>query len=1040
MIRKIVFVLLTSSWAFNSVAQNNSYFQQEVNYKINVNLDDNKHQLSGNIEIEYINNAPNALTEIWMHLWGNAYKNQQTGFAKQQLVANKNKFFYAKEEDKGFYSRIDFLTNNAKTKWEWDKNNPDIAIIHLDKPLQSGEKLLISTPFDLKIPASFSRLGHVDQSYQITQWYPKPAVYDNRGWHAMPYLNQGEFYSEFGSYDVSITLPENYVVGASGVLQNPSEVLFLQSRIEKTKAILDTAKSVSKKQQLIPPSAAQTKTIRYIADNVHDFAWFADKRFYVTHDVAILGSGKKVDCYAMFTDFERNLWTKGAFYVKRSVEYYSKHVGEYPYPHATAVQSALSAGGGMEYPMITVIDKAGSAKSLDIVITHEVGHNWFYGILASNEREHPWMDEGMNSFYEEAYTKAYYPKLDEKKADKKKKKSFNLGITVDEGLEDLAYQWMARREMDQPSELHAAEYLGINYGLIVYKKTAKSLSLLEQYVGQDKFNKVMQSYFSLWKFKHPYPEDFKKIWKNEIKDRDLTWFFDKLINTTENTNASIRYNNAGTPNAASIPLMLKVKGTSVPIPVNGIKNEQVVETQLFTIPAGKNKMPINFPKGNYDKIVVDYYRILPSKYRSANLNEKGKLPSKYYQPKIKAYNLVENPDRPFSIGLLPAFSYNHYDKGQLGAVFYSPFIPRAANTYAYIMPLYSFAQKQWNGNLAVYHAKYFKKAKIHKLDGNLSARTYSFNNDYNYNANSRYFRYQAGSSIDFRKKSANDPRTHSIAARIVSVTEKEPIGINFIEKQYRDTSSNYAVGELKYTYKNEQFLKPANWTVTAQYGKGFAKIFSSFNQKFVLEHKNEALYVRAFAGTFISYDNPTINVSFRTSGRPSQFNTDYMYDQLLMARSSGAPRYYYPPVGDKLDLRNTVGGSFYSQQLFMQDGGLKTLGSGLISDKWMAGGGLAYDLPLSLPFRIRPYVDIALVPENNKINSNWSAGIGAILIPDIFEIYFPIPYRDTDGWRTLESKSIYYDKRTNYVQKITFVFNINKLNPYQALRNLKLNI
>lgn len=1019
-------------------AQKTTYFQQEVNYRINVVLDDKNHTLKGKIDIEYVNNSPDTLNEIHMHLWGNAYKNQQTAFAKQQIVNRKKKFLYAKEADLGFFSGLNFSAENRKVRLEISKKDADIAILHLEKPLLSGEMAHFSTPFELKIPASFSRLGHVGQSYQMTQWYPKPAVYDNKGWHAMPYLNQGEFYSEFGSFDVSITLPENYVVGATGVLQNESESAFLESKIKATKVALDTAKSQTNKQQVFPPSSEKTKTIRYLAQNVHDFAWFADKRFYVTKEVATLSDGSQVDCYAMFTDFQRDLWNKAASYVKRSVEYYSKRVGNYPYPHATAVQSALSAGGGMEYPMITVIDQVGDEKGLDIVITHEVGHNWFYGILATNEREHPWMDEGMNSFYEEAYNKEYYANSKDN-SEKKKKKGINIGITADSGLENLAFRWMAIQENDQPCELHSAEYLSLNYGLIVYKKTAKSMGLLEQYVGTEKFNQVMQKYFKLWKFKHPYPEDFRKLWESEVRDLNLSWFFDDLINSTNNSEVRIRPAGKVIQDTEGIPLTIHARGTNIPVPISGLKNKQIITTRMYNLPKGEKSMRILFPTGDYDKIVVDHEAFLPSKTRSAELDGKGNLPSGYYLPKVKAINLLENPNRPMTFGLLPAFSYNHYDKGQLGALIYTPLIPRVANFYTYLMPLYSFEQKQWNGTFGVNKAVYFKKGILHKVDAQAGFRTYSYNNDNHYEANSRYFRYQIGGSADFRKKYANDSKNHNIAFRLVSVTEKEPIGISFQEKRYRDTSSNYAVAELKYTFKNTLLLKPINWNVTAQYGSGFAKVFTTFNQKILLEHKNEAIHIRAFAGCFLSYDNPVPNVGFRSSGRPGPFNTDYMYDQQLVARSSGNPRYYYPPVGDKVDQRPSSGGSFFSQQLFIQDGGLKTLGSGLLSNSWMASAGMGYDLPLQLPFRIRPYFDFAVVPSGNKLASIWNAGIGTIIVPDVFEIYFPIPYRDADGWRTLESKSIYYDKRTTYAQKISFVLNINKLNPFEALRNLQLN-
>ena len=205
---------------------------------------------------------------------------------------------------------LDFQVNNTELKVEYDEKNPDIAKVYLPKTLRSGEKVDISTPFRVKIPETFSRLGHVGQSYQITQWYPKPAVYDQTGWHPMPYLDQGEFYSEYGSFDVSISLPNNYVVGATGDLQTESERQFLNNLAAKTAAnweescpseidisgalgMLGGGGGIGEPD--FPTSATERKTIRFTQNNIHDFAWFADKRFHILKDTAILASGKQVD-------------------------------------------------------------------------------------------------------------------------------------------------------------------------------------------------------------------------------------------------------------------------------------------------------------------------------------------------------------------------------------------------------------------------------------------------------------------------------------------------------------------------------------------------------------------------------------------------------------------------------------------------------------------------------------------------------------------------------------------------------------------------
>ncbi|MBC3542065.1 hypothetical protein H7U12_20410 [Rufibacter sp. H-1] len=200
-----------------------TYWQQEVNYTIDVKLDDERHTLKATEQVEYVNHSPETLTFLYFHLWPNAYQDRSTAFAKQQLLNGEDEFHFAPQEARGSISGLDFKIDGQNVTWELDAQHPDIAKLTLNQPLYPGGRIIISTPFQVKLPDSFSRLGHVGQSYQISQWYPKPAVFDHEGWHPMPYLDQGEFYSEFGSFDVRITLPANYTVGATGELQNAAE-------------------------------------------------------------------------------------------------------------------------------------------------------------------------------------------------------------------------------------------------------------------------------------------------------------------------------------------------------------------------------------------------------------------------------------------------------------------------------------------------------------------------------------------------------------------------------------------------------------------------------------------------------------------------------------------------------------------------------------------------------------------------------------------------------------------------------------------------
>jgi hypothetical protein len=182
-------------------------------------------------KIKYTNHSTDTLKFLFFHLWPNAYKNDRSAFNEQMVENKQTSFYYSKEENRGFIDSLQFKVNDEEVNISEYNNQSDVVLLELLNPLLPQQSIEISTPFRVVIPEVFSRLGHKDQVYQISQWFPKPAVYDNRGWHPMPYLDQGEFYSEFGNFTVNITLPSNYVVAATGDLQNESEKIFIESRI-----------------------------------------------------------------------------------------------------------------------------------------------------------------------------------------------------------------------------------------------------------------------------------------------------------------------------------------------------------------------------------------------------------------------------------------------------------------------------------------------------------------------------------------------------------------------------------------------------------------------------------------------------------------------------------------------------------------------------------------------------------------------------------------------------------------------------------------
>ncbi len=500
------------------------YWQQQVNYTIDVTLNDTEHTLDGYVKMDYMNRSPDSLRFIWIHLWPNAYKNDRTAFSDQLLENGNTKFYFSDNAQRGYINRLDFKVNGITALTADHPLHQDIVQLQLPQPLPPGGSIRIETPFHVKLPENFSRGGHKGQAYMITQWYPKPAVYDSKGWHPMPYLDQGEFYSEFGNYNVQVTLPKNYKVCATGQLVNQTLNPFT-GRVtapveEPAKKKKMGAPLPKKKVPEFPPSDPQTKVLTYHAENVHDFAWFADKRFISKQDSMLLPSGKKVDLYVYYLPTDNDYWTNVLGYIKKTILTRSQWLGEYPYGVCTVVEAPMGFNGGMEYPTITSITAPGSAEELERIIEHEVGHNWNYGILANNERDHPWMDEGINRFYDNRYDK-------ESRLNMVKLKTKFPGNRMPDNLRTLILNTLIGLKKDQPISTSSERFNKVNMNITVYDKTAQWLALVEDSLGQPLFDSCMHVFYQRWQFKHPYPEVLKQTME-EVSGRDLSGLFQLL--------------------------------------------------------------------------------------------------------------------------------------------------------------------------------------------------------------------------------------------------------------------------------------------------------------------------------------------------------------------------------------------------------------------------------------------------------------------------------------------------------------------------------
>ena len=996
------------------------YFQQAVNYKIDVTLDDQKHELTGNIEMTYVNNAPESLKEIYLHLWPNAYQNRKTAFAKQKVRQGDTEFYFSNKNERGGFSNLNFTIDGKAQAIEYDSKNPDIGLLKLNNPLPAGGTIVIKTPFTLKIPTSFSRLGHVGESYQLTQWYPKPAVYDRDGWHPMPYLDMGEFYSEFGSFDVKINLPENYVVGATGVLQTNSEKDFLNRKVTESNAKLAAlSPEADLKKDTFPSSSTTTKTLHYQAERVHDFAWFADKRFMVQRSAVKLASGKSVDTWAYFTKTEVNLWKDEAIkYLDRSVKFYSDLVGEYPYPHATAVQSALSAGAGMEYPMITVIGLSGTAQALDEVITHEVGHNWFYGILASNERDHPWMDEGLNSYYDHRYSRQYYAKdrFIEDRGD-----FFFGGSPID--LLELGYLHQARRKEDQAPDTHSDDFKYINYWLGAYEKPAVAFRWLEQYLGTEKFDIAMRGFYDTWKFRHPQPEDLRSYLETAT-GKKLDWLFDNLINGTDHQDYAIEDIEK---KGDSYQLTIENKGKmSAPFPVSGIKNGEIKST-VFVEGFDRNNK-INFAGNDYDKIVIDAEGITTDINRRNNTIKTTGSFKKVEPLQLKFITGVENPDRT-TLYFTPTLGYNKYDGAMAGLALYNTTVPVKPFEFA-LLPSYGFKSKQITGlgELAYrfYPASDFAKGVQLKLGLKQFNRFYNETSDYFL----KYRKITPSITLDLNT-TPNKRFYHYLKFRALILSEESAIFTRdsvTMETNYTGNATDTRpIFELSYVAQNSRGINPYKLRVALEQQSYDSFIGKQSYVKATLDYTTNYTYkpgrnisFRFFLGGFLQN-----TIRDRGAGRSTQgalalysegFN-DYKYDELFFGRSESD--------------------GIFSQQISLNDGGMKlpvgasqagNLGK---SNNFIFALNIKGDLPKRLPFGlpVKPYFDLGYYDNSGPLGSDdafgdqlvYSGGLMLDFMNGTVGVYFPL----------LNSGNVneLLEQKGGYSNRISFNINFNRLNP-----------
>ena len=972
------------------------YFQQDVSYKIEVKLDDKNHVLRGFEMLSYKNNSSQTLEEIYMHVWPNAYKNKETALAQQLKRNDGDKIAKAEEKDLGFIDSLDFKINGELVKWNYSEAHQDIVVLKLSEGLKPGESIEITTPFKVKIPSgSISRLGHIGQSYQITQWYPKPAVYDQNGWNAMPYLNQGEFYSEFGSFDVKITIPANYVVGATGELQTASEVAFLSDKVnESNKKLEKLLQQETDRSKNFPESATEWKTIQFKQDRVHDFAWFADKRFLVLKGEVVLPHSKDtVTTWAMFTPQNAKLWANSLEYLNDGTYYYSLWNGDYPYKHVTAIDGTISAGGGMEYPMITVIGNASNKEELEVVIVHEVGHNWFYGILGSNERVHGWMDEGLNTLNEMRYVQTKYPD-NTRFSDMVAGGRFHLNDLDHHDSGDIMYRSLASFGLDQPLETHSDDFSSFNYGAIMYQKTGVIFYYLMDYLGAEKFDAAMSAYYQQWKFKHPQPTDLRKVLETET-GKDLSWLFEDLIQTTKHIDYQLK--SVQISKTGSVVKLANKGQVNGPVEVNVYGNNGLLET-VWAEP-GQKSIAIKTPYASINKVELDRNNDIPELNRQNNLWVKNQVFHRLEPIKFE-FLFGDHQKDQTAIFWTPIIAGNAYDGLMAGVTLHN--IGLAPKKFTYLAsPMLSTSRLRPAG-VAEFSYQILPTKAIELMRLGLSVKSFGTHRNDLANYKAHYFvAFSPYVAIHFGERKARHAFHHDLL--IQGIYKENILGNNI---SYNDQgifvqhTSNYRkpVYQLQWTNRYEYFKT----------GEEFiSRIWTNLNQNFSyrLGKLERDITLNLFGGFTLGHQISNLSGDRYfwsingLQGQQDLFLEDYNFG------------------------RSDVSG-FWSQQRMDRHGQFHTGNSAGSNISWLTTATVYAQLPIKSKF-IGVFSDLGFVNGGLKsIDTYYNAGL-ALRFGKVFGLYFPLVYGHN---ATEEGNFIAGNLFSNYAQNMRFTLRINPVN------------
>ena len=543
---------------FSPLLFSQNYWQQKVDYEMSVDVDVNSFLFSGKQKLLYTNNSPDTIQKVFYHLFFNAFQKGSEMAVRIKTGKDKNRRFKIDLDtllpsEEGFLKVFNLKQNGKKII---SKVSGTILEVALSSPIPPKKSTLLTLDFNGQVPVMVRRAGRNSAdgiALSMAQWFPKMAEYDYDGWNAEPYLGR-EFHGVWGDYDVKISIDKDYVVAASGYIQNPDAVGHGYSDSSKKK----------KKGKI---------TWHFIAPQVHDFTWAADPDFI--HD--IYPGPNNVDLHFFYKNKDSNLpnWKNIQPITAELMVFFNKTIGRYPYKQYSVVQGG---DGGMEYAMLTLIARERSFESLVGVTSHELAHSWFQHVLATNEMKHEWMDEGFTSYI----------------SDLAENEVLQKDLVFPHAGSYRGYLRLALSGFEQPQSTNANRYdYNMAYESTAYSKGSVFLGQLGYIIGPKNLAKTIKEYYKEFKFTHPRPNDFRRV-AERVSGIQLKWYLTDWTQTTNTVDYAIK-KVVGIEDKTKVSLR---RIGSMPMPLDILVSFSDGQKKLFYIPIplmrGKKQNPYSF--------------------------------------------------------------------------------------------------------------------------------------------------------------------------------------------------------------------------------------------------------------------------------------------------------------------------------------------------------------------------------------------------------------------------------------------------------------